>query len=108
MEQAGFRLMAKSTAICNGAGSGGKMRAKRLFCVLAPMVWVTVSARAEGRTGSSASKEDIARSLDEVARIATVMVDGDLCRNIVTARALRLMFTEDPKDQWAASDNFDV
>jgi hypothetical protein len=36
------------------------------------------------------------------------MVDGDVCRRIMTARALDSMFTVNPRDPWAASDNFDV
>ncbi len=56
----------------------------------------------------TATKEDVLRDLDEVARIATVMVDGDVCRQIMTERALGLMFAVDAKDPWAASDNFDV
>ena len=50
----------------------------------------------------------VARSLDEVARIATVMVDGDLCRRIVTPRAIAAMLKEDPRDRWAGADNYDV
>lgn len=48
------------------------------------------------------------RELDEVARIASVMVDGDLCRRIVTPRALEYMFKNDPHDQWVAGDNYEV
>ncbi|RPI23789.1 MAG: hypothetical protein EHM61_18850 [Acidobacteria bacterium] len=51
---------------------------------------------------------DIGRELDEMARIASVMVDGDLCERIMTARALDFLFRVDPRDPWAASDNFDV
>ena len=54
------------------------------------------------------TKEDVLRDLDEVARIATVMVDGDVCQKIMTDRALGFMFAVDAKDPWAASDNFDV
>jgi hypothetical protein len=50
----------------------------------------------------------VARDLDDIARVATVMVDGDLCQRIMTKRALEHMFAVDPKDPWAASDNFDV
>ena len=50
----------------------------------------------------------VARSLDEVARIATVMVDGDLCRRIVTPRAIAAILKEDPRDRWAGADNYDV
>ena len=51
---------------------------------------------------------DVARELDEIARTATVMVDGDVCQRIMTKRALERMFAVDPKDPYAASDNFDV
>jgi hypothetical protein len=51
---------------------------------------------------------EVTRDLDEVARIATVMVDGDVCRRIVTPRALEYMFKNDPRDQWAAGDNYEV
>jgi hypothetical protein len=36
------------------------------------------------------------------------MVDGELCRRIVTPRALKYMFTVDPRDRWLAGDNYDV
>jgi hypothetical protein len=51
---------------------------------------------------------ELARELDEVARIASVMVDGGLCQRIVTPRALEYMFKNDPHDQWLAGDNYEV
>lgn len=48
------------------------------------------------------------RDLDEIARVATLMVDGDVCQRIVTDRALQLIFRVDPRDQYADSDNYDV
>ncbi len=48
------------------------------------------------------------RDLDEIARIATIMVDGDVCQRIVTTRALESIFRVDPRDQYADSDNYDV
>lgn len=51
---------------------------------------------------------DVTPDLDEVARVASVMMDGDLCRRIVTPRALEYMFKNDPRDQWAAGDNYEV
>jgi hypothetical protein len=36
------------------------------------------------------------------------MVDGDVCRRIVTPRASEFMFSTDPKDKFLASDNYDV
>lgn len=56
----------------------------------------------------AAAEPDMARELDDVARIATVMVDGDVCQRIVTPRALEYMFKNDPRDQWLAGDNYDV
>jgi len=56
----------------------------------------------------SQTRESMTRELEEVARIATVMVDGDVCQRIMTERALKKMFIIDPADQWAGSDNFDV
>jgi hypothetical protein len=46
--------------------------------------------------------------LDAVARVGSVMVDGDLCRRIVTPRAKHYMFATDPRDPWLAGDNYDV
>lgn len=50
----------------------------------------------------------IEHDLDDIGRIATVMVDGDLCQRIVTPRAMQYIFRVDPRDQWADSDNYDV
>ncbi len=66
-----------------------------------------LSCRCFGQ-GSPRSRESVARDLDEVARIASVMVDGDRCGRIMTPRALESMSRVDPRDPWAASDNFDV
>jgi hypothetical protein len=46
--------------------------------------------------------------LDEVARVGSVMVDGDQINRIVTERAKKFMFTVDPRDQWLAGDNYEV
>jgi hypothetical protein len=56
----------------------------------------------------AAAEPDLAKELDAVARIATVMMDGDACQRIVTPRALDYLFRNDPKDQWLAGDNYDV
>src|SRR6476660_9019945 len=53
----------------------------------------------------SVSKE---RELDEIARVATIMLDGDLAQKIMTQRALEKMFTSNSKDPSAMGDNFDV
>ena len=52
--------------------------------------------------------EEIQRQLDEIGRVATVMVDGDACRRIVTRRALEFMQKRDPKDPYLDGDNYDV
>lgn len=49
-----------------------------------------------------------ARQLDEVARVATVMMDGDVAKRIVTERAMKNILKEDPRDRFLASDNYDV
>ena len=56
----------------------------------------------------SQTRESMARELEAVARVATIMVDGDVCQRIMTERALKKLFVIDPEDQWAGSDNFDV
>jgi hypothetical protein len=53
-------------------------------------------------------RERLAKDLEEIARVATVMVDGDVCQRIMTERALQKMFVVDPKDPWVGADNFDV
>jgi hypothetical protein len=50
----------------------------------------------------------IEQDLDRIAHTATVMVDGDVCQHLLTARALQRMLHADPRDQWADADNYDV
>ena len=52
--------------------------------------------------------EDLARDLDRIAQVATVMVDGDVCQRIVTERALAFMLHNSSRDKWADGDNYDV
>lgn len=47
-------------------------------------------------------------SLEDVARIATVMIDGDVCTHIQTKRSIEYMSKKDPRDPWIAADNYDV
>lgn len=56
----------------------------------------------------AADGSGVAAQLDEVARIASVLVDGDVCERILTERARDYLLKVDPRDQWAAADNFDV
>jgi hypothetical protein len=46
--------------------------------------------------------------LEDAARVASVMVDGDTCRKIVTARAMDYLLRTDPNDRFLASDNYEV
>lgn len=57
---------------------------------------------------AAAQQDRFANELDNAARAASVFVDGDLCERIVTPRALDYMFRNDPKDKWAAGDNYEV
>jgi hypothetical protein len=74
----------------------------RLLCVLS-----SLPARA-GQSVPAPALSDLTAQLDDVARVGSVMIDGDLCRRIVTQRALKYMFMVDPHDQWLAGDNYDV
>jgi hypothetical protein len=69
-----------------------------VLCSLAP-----AQTPAANRT-----RESVTRDMDEVARIASVMVDGDRCGRIMTARAIDSIVVGNPRDRYAASDNFDV
>jgi hypothetical protein len=55
-----------------------------------------------------AQEGDRAAELERVARIASVMVDGDVCHRIQTSRSAASMLATDPRDPWRASDDFDV
>jgi hypothetical protein len=67
------------------------------------LVCVAISAAA-----CAADKSQLERDLDDIARIATAMVDGEICQRIVTPRALEFMNRVDPRDRWADADNYDV
>jgi hypothetical protein len=79
------------------------MRHRAWLLALAGLLLGEAGVSAQQRT-----KEMLARDLQEVARVATVMMDGDACERIMTPRALEKMFAVDPNDRWAGSDNFDV
>ncbi|MHB1935685.1 MAG: hypothetical protein ACYCOR_03785 [Acidobacteriaceae bacterium] len=48
------------------------------------------------------------KDMSEIARVASIMIDGDVCQHIVTQRALAHMLHPDPRDEWQAGDNYDV
>ncbi len=47
------------------------------------------------------------RSLHEVARAVTCMLDGEVVKTVLTDRAMEKAFVADPRDTWAAGDNWD-
>ncbi len=51
---------------------------------------------------------EVEAQLQQLARVATAVIDGDECEKIMTKRALDKMFRTDPRDRWAGHDNFDV
>ena len=65
------------------------------------LAWLAVSA-------VPAANDSFIRELDDAARVATVMVDGDVCRKIVTPRAMDYLLRNDPKDPFLAGDNYEV
>ena len=60
------------------------------------------------RAVRAASPDLVSRQLEEVARVSSTMIDGDVCERILTKRAEQYLLKVDPRDQWAAADNFDV
>jgi hypothetical protein len=58
--------------------------------------------------GAFAADDRFTRELEDAARVASVMVDGDECRDIVTARAMDYMFRDDPRDRFLGGDNYEV
>lgn len=68
------------------------------------IAWLAMS----GALAADDSGDTFVRELDDAARVATVMVDGDACRKIVTARAMDYLLRNDPKDRFLAGDNYEV
>ena len=54
------------------------------------------------------AQDGFTRELEDAGRVASVMVDGDACRRIVTARAMDYLLRTDAADRFLASDNYDV
>jgi hypothetical protein len=57
---------------------------------------------------SARAQDPLAVQLDSVARVASVMLDGDLARRIQTPRSVDSMLRTGNRDKSAASDNYDV
>jgi len=87
-------------------------RSTLIAIVMAGSVGLFLVARGE-RTQPAATTQPkpvktIESQLDELGRIASVLVDGELASDIVTDRAAKLMFRKDPNDPYAGADNYDV
>ena len=54
------------------------------------------------------AQDGFTRELEEAARVASVMVDGDACRRIVTPRAMEYLLRTDGPDRFLAGDNYEV
>jgi hypothetical protein len=74
------------------------------------ILWLMASAvlSAQDRDGRDDRADRFVRELEDAARVASVMVDGDVCRKIVTARAMEYLLRNDPKDRYLAGDNYEV
>lgn len=57
---------------------------------------------------SAQAQDPLAAELDQVARTATAMVDGDVASGIQTPRSVAKMIEKNPRDRWADADNYDV
>lgn len=77
----------------------------RIACLLASVLMLAAVAPAGENPAPSSSMR---QELENVARVGSVMVDGDVCQKIVTPLAKEYMFKVDPKDPWLAGDNYDV
>jgi len=84
------------------------MRLQRVLRMFSLVIVMTSPLFGQAPREGIPSREKLMRDLDEVARAATIMVDGDLCQKIMTARASARMTVVDPKNRWAASDDFEV
>jgi len=79
----------------------------RILCVFVSFIFAMLGTSGISSPSFEASPE-MQSELDAVARIGSVMVDGDTCQTIVTRRAKELLFASDPRDEFLAGDNYDV
>lgn len=101
--------MAAGERVRPGARRKGKtLTFRRAVLILAANWLFALPAAAKSAPSAPPTKENVIRELAEIARVAEVMVDGDVCRRIMTRRSLERMFAVDPNDPWRASDDFDV
>lgn len=76
----------------------------RTLCMIVSLAFVMFGISNRGFEAPA----EMQKELDDVARIGSVMVDGDVCQKIVTQHAKELLFASDPRDQFLAGDNYDV
>lgn len=88
------------------------MRYLFALTVASVIVLAVAAGRPEVATAPTTKPHDpAARAGDEARRLATIasaVLDGDECMEIVTDRAAELMFKVDRRDPWIGSDNYDV
>jgi len=84
------------------------MKLLSLLCLLVSLPAAAAQPKSAAPPSDNVSASAIASQLDEIARVGSVMTDGDACKRIVTERAQKYMFTVDPRDRWLAGDNYDV
>ncbi|MDR3676417.1 MAG: hypothetical protein P4N24_13070 [Acidobacteriota bacterium] len=77
----------------------------RTVYLLALLMTLTPLAAAQDNPDALLPKR---QELESLARVGSVMVDGDVCQNIVTPLAKEYMFKVDPRDEFLAGDNYDV
>ena len=73
-----------------------------------PAQGATVPEGSPGGRGEGGAARRLSGVVRDIARVAAVMFDGELCREIVTDRSWLWMANFDPKDRWSAMDNYDV
>jgi len=77
----------------------------RTVYLLALLMTLTPLAAAQDNPDALLPKR---QELESLARVGSVMVDGDVCQKIVTPLAKEYMFKVDPRDEFLAGDNYDV
>ncbi len=66
----------------------------------------TAAAAAETQD-TQAAKVALEKDLTDLATLAGQLLDGDECHAVLSDRTWKLLFRPDPRDQWAAGDNFE-
>lgn len=81
-----------------------------LTVLLACSMIASASAQSAPAPTSNGASVNTAQELSEIARVASIMIDGDICQHIVTPRAMAYVEgkIKVPGDKWAAGDNYDV